>query len=517
MAATQTGTITLGTFKFDSQLFGDTLSDSDGGIFRNGNWLNITNSNPGTPGALTGPNFDTGIANIGLGGSSVIYTIGYNTPIVNGSGDDLGIVTARFSTNDTFQLAVSTDGTNFTSFVSFGPGLAVSTGVGASYFYAGGGPFSAVLFVTLVDLSVFNVASGASIRAVKITSSPEGDLIRVAGFAASCTANITSVTIQTNKNCDASVNPKCSANIVLADGSESTDLTTALQPAQAITLHLTTDFGTVNDVTTDATGTGISSFVSGTLPFGQTSTTTASIGAVCVKQFPNLEKVFNYNGFDFHESQVTNTEFVDSTAMDVAAIQRFLDDHGSFLAKFVLVGRIGGFIDSNGNGMLDAGEPTYSPSGTPPLPVHVHGISAATVIANVASGQGVNPKVLLATAEKENSLISNSTLPSTSVLNFAMGCATSSNFVDQMQCAGKTLIHRFNDTKAFGRTISYPFFFRASDKVQHNVTGLGRTPVGFAANTAATYAQYRYTPFIQALPDGGGVFRFEILWSRFGF
>jgi hypothetical protein len=358
-------------------------------------------------------------------------------------------------------------------------------------------------------------SSSQPVTSVQISSDTDFAIAQVR--VAACTANITSVTITTNKNCNPSINPKCSANIVLADGAESTDLTTTLQPAQAITLHLTTDFGTVNDVITDATGTGISSFVSGMMPFGQTSTTTASIGAVCAKQFPNLEKLFNYNGFDFHESQVTDTEFVDSAAMDVAAIQKFLDDQGSFLAKFVLVGQIGGFIDSNGNGMLDAGEPTYSPSGTPALPVHVHGISAATVIANAASGQGINPKILLATAEKENSLISKSTLPSTSVLNFAMGCATSSNFESQVQCAAKTLIHRFNDTQVFGRTISYPFFFRASDNVQHNVTGLGRTPVGFAVSTRATYAQYRYTPFIQSLGTGGGVFLFESVWKRFDF
>ncbi len=177
------GTIALGGFTFNDAEFGNTLGESDGGTFRNANWLNIVNVNPGTPGALTGANFDTGIANIGLGGSGTIYTIGYNTPISNDSGDDLGIVSARFSTNDTFDLAVSTDGVTFTPAIAFGPGLGVSTGVGASYFYGGGGPFGATLFVTPVDLSAFGLSSGASIKAIQITSSPEGDLIRVAGFA----------------------------------------------------------------------------------------------------------------------------------------------------------------------------------------------------------------------------------------------------------------------------------------------------------------------------------------------
>src|SRR5207245_8281901 len=101
---------------------------------------------------------------------------------------------ARYSTGDTFRLAVSTDGTNFTAFGDFGPGLAVNTGVAVSYFYGGGGPLPlpATLFVTPVDLSAFGLAAGASISAVMITSSPEGDLIRVAGFGtAGCQTNVT--------------------------------------------------------------------------------------------------------------------------------------------------------------------------------------------------------------------------------------------------------------------------------------------------------------------------------------
>ncbi len=173
---------TLGPFTFNDSQFGDTLLESDGGSYRNGNWLNIVNANPGNPAALTGPNFNTGIANIGLSGNPV-YTIGYNTAIANGPGADLGIVSARFSTNDTFSLAVSTDGINFSASVPFGPGLGVNTGVSRTFYYSSSvGPFQATLFVTPVDLSTFGLAAGATIVATRITSSPEGDLIRVAGL-----------------------------------------------------------------------------------------------------------------------------------------------------------------------------------------------------------------------------------------------------------------------------------------------------------------------------------------------
>ncbi len=173
--------LTLGSFNFNTSQFGDSLSESDGGTFRNGNWLNIVNSNPGNPGALTGANFDTGIANIGIG-SNPVYTIGYNTLISNQSGADLGIVSARFSFNDTFELAVSQDGVSFSSSVLFGPSLAMATGVQMRYYYNGGGPFSANLYVTPVDLNAFGLSAGATIQAVRITGSPEADLIRVAGI-----------------------------------------------------------------------------------------------------------------------------------------------------------------------------------------------------------------------------------------------------------------------------------------------------------------------------------------------
>ncbi len=173
--------VTLGGFTFNDAQFGNTLLESDGGTFRNSYWLNIVNVNPGNPAVLTGANFDTGIANIGTG--APLFTIGYNTAIANNVGADLGIVSARFSTSDTFTLAVSTDGVNFTAPVDFGPTLAVSTGVGRNYYF-GGNDFvnSATLFVTPVDLTDFGLAQGATISAVSVRSFPEGDLIRIAGL-----------------------------------------------------------------------------------------------------------------------------------------------------------------------------------------------------------------------------------------------------------------------------------------------------------------------------------------------
>lgn len=176
--------VTLGSYNFNSAQFGNTLLESDGGTFSSRNWLNTSNADPGNPAYLTGANFNTGIANIGLG-ASPLYTIGYGSPIVNGPGADLGIVTARFSTSDTVRMNVSTDGgATFEGFLSFPAGSAVNSGVGCSYFYGGapGSLFGCTLFVTEVDLSDYGLAIGASINAVEISGAPELDLIRVAGF-----------------------------------------------------------------------------------------------------------------------------------------------------------------------------------------------------------------------------------------------------------------------------------------------------------------------------------------------
>jgi len=168
--------VSLGSFSFDSSQFGNSLGQSDGGSFAATNWLNVINTNPGSPAYLTGANFDTGISNIGLSASPV-YTIGYNTPITNGPGADLGVVTARFSSSDTIDLTINGNS------VSYGPALATSTSVFKSYFYGGTGPYDAILYVTLIDLSDFAVSDGASVNSIAVTGSPELDLVRIAGLA----------------------------------------------------------------------------------------------------------------------------------------------------------------------------------------------------------------------------------------------------------------------------------------------------------------------------------------------
>ncbi|MHB8765324.1 MAG: PEP-CTERM sorting domain-containing protein [Deferrisomatales bacterium] len=203
------GTVTLGAYSFDDRLFGDSLVEHDGGAHSAANWLNVDKVNPGNPGYLTGANFDTGVANMGFPWpttgpyATITYTIRYNTPIGNFGGQDLGVVVARGSTKeewwDSFHLAVSTDGIDFSAPLFVDKKPVGETGVQKSYWwraadfdgvqgYAPPLVFPAELYVHLIDLDDFNISPGAGVVAIKIwndnaaDSQPELDLIRVAGF-----------------------------------------------------------------------------------------------------------------------------------------------------------------------------------------------------------------------------------------------------------------------------------------------------------------------------------------------
>jgi hypothetical protein len=295
-----------------------------------------------------------------------------------------------------------------------------------------------------------------------------------------------------------------------------------VKPAQQLAIALTTSFGQVGDITIGSSGIGTGVYTAGSLTFGWADTTTSPgnvNGTIAGQQFPSLTQIFNYDAYDFHQSQVTDAEFTATNTMSAGDIQSFLVGQNSFLSKFVIISTQGGFIDQNGNGQLDKGETVYvsdpgqeckAPCG--PFPLGSGGTLASGAFMNAATTYGLNPEVLLATAEKENSLVRSPKIPSAGVLNFAMGCGQKSDFLTQLNCAANTFVYQFQQTP------SEPFFLKQPTfNIQHYVTGIGRTKVAFQVQDAATYSQYRYTPFIQASATGGGVYLFEYLWSIFGF
>jgi hypothetical protein len=184
--AANASAIPLGPFSFDSNLFGNTLIEADGGVLSADNWLNTTNVDPGNPGYLTGANFDTGIANI----NGQTFTILYSNPIFNGTGSDFAIVDANFSAQsfEGYQISVSTDGVTFSPSLSIPDSSGIWSGVTRIYFCCAGSTVQAYYQVDLnvmpLDLGLFGIAGGDSIMAVQITGTVEADLVRVAGFAA---------------------------------------------------------------------------------------------------------------------------------------------------------------------------------------------------------------------------------------------------------------------------------------------------------------------------------------------
>ena len=184
-------TIVLGDFRFDSNLFGNTMTPQTPPLLVAGPWINVVNVTPAPGTYLTGPNFDTGI-DLGAGPA---FTIAYGTPIINQPGPDLGIITGplRMPGEPVANLLII----NNKTLLPYDPlRVGVDTGVTRTYFVQdqldpakSSGPFSPSLFVTPVDLSDFGIAEGEGIQSIGIGSTNGGVLggpslatFRVAGF-----------------------------------------------------------------------------------------------------------------------------------------------------------------------------------------------------------------------------------------------------------------------------------------------------------------------------------------------
>lgn len=174
---------------------------------------------------------------------------------------------------------------------------------------------------------------------------------------------------------------------------------------------------------------------------------------------------------------LTDEEFTDADALDQAKIQALLEKNGSFLAHYAL-----------------------------------HGRPAARIISEAAKKHQINPLVIMATLEKENSLISRTSQPSKGVLRRSMGYA----YVDgAMYAGGKTdfayqvdqgtqLLRNLYEE---GRRIPMP----TSLTVDYGQRVL-------KVDNSATYALMRYTPHISDThlqEVGGGNYLFIHIVQRF--
>lgn len=177
-----------------------------------------------------------------------------------------------------------------------------------------------------------------------------------------------------------------------------------------------------------------------------------------------------------YSTLITNEEFTDANAMSVTQLQSFFEGNGSFLATFQQDGK-----------------------------------TAAQIIDQAAKAHKINPRVILATLEKENGLVSRTTQPQKWVLKSAMGYAYNdaggsagrqSTFAFQID-KGAELLH---DLYEEGQQVNFP----AKMVVDYGTRRL-------QVNNAATWSLMRYTPHTRDIhldQIGGGNHLFHNVMDR---
>ena|SRR3989338_7827947 len=168
--------------------------------------------------------------------------------------------------------------------------------------------------------------------------------------------------------------------------------------------------------------------------------------------------------------------------MDVNSVRTFLNSHNSYFKQSV----------ADVDGVL---------------------FDASTVIMQAALKYNINPKVILATLEKENNGISRSTRPSDTTLKFLMGCVSQSTARDQLTCTAERFKTYNDQLTSTGSTVS-------GWKV-----GIPKQTLDDVAVTPATKAvagQFTYTPYAGVQwggndPRWGGVHLFYNYWNSFSF
>jgi len=205
-----------------------------------------------------------------------------------------------------------------------------------------------------------------------------------------------------------------------------------------------------------------------------------------------IAATFNYTNYLMDDSV-----FISSGTMSAAQIQTFLQNEGSGLATFSAVEDCGSPSDSN----YSYDTNYYSCGSTEP---------AATIIYNASQAYGINPEVILATMQKEQSLVTTPN-PTSSQLNCAMGylsCGGDTGFFSQVDNA--TWQFKFDYERLTGNntwwnsSLSYPCngptkYYSAALVPGNNVTfydDYGNGYANFTLPDASTASLYCYTPHV---------------------
>lgn len=258
--------------------------------------------------------------------------------------------------------------------------------------------------------------------------------------------------------------------------------------------------------------------------------------------------------FDIGVSQVDDATYVNFDDLDAAQIQTFfekVEPGRSVLARLYLIDHaIGvvnsGFYDKNGDGIYhrkEDGAPYCSDWTTSCVPEGTKasaGLSIAAAINQVAIAYDINPKLLIVKLQVEQGVVSATSMqkigskngkPATpqqtdNALNWVMGCGPKTTFLAQVECAAANFRKKYDaaptvpyfwpvDSNHLNQSIQYEFSPSKAECVdvgRDNKLAPGCVSVGFWIGSAPTYAQYKYTPFINTTQSGGGVQSFERWW-----
>jgi hypothetical protein len=178
-----------------------------------------------------------------------------------------------------------------------------------------------------------------------------------------------------------------------------------------------------------------------------------------------------------------DTELEDKSAMSLQCIRRFLNEQGSYFK--------GEVSDVDGQ-PLDLAREVY----------------------DAAQTYGINPKVILATLEKESTAITRQTRPSDNGMRNLTGCSWGSTAREQVACTAERF-WAYHDAQKSGGTTPNGWRVGVSKETQDHVTV---TPA-----TMAVAGQFAYTPYAGFQwggddPRWGGVFLFYDAWyNKFHF
>lgn len=185
---------------------------------------------------------------------------------------------------------------------------------------------------------------------------------------------------------------------------------------------------------------------------------------------------YKKHGVNFSQL-ISNQEFTDTTALDAAGIQAFLEDQNSFLADY-----------------------------------KEDGVGAAQILLDASREAGLNPFVLLTTLEKESSLVSRQKQPKEGTLASSMGygytdggtyTAGAKSFRRQVNKGAELLGRLYREAQSQ----TFPMRFKA-DYGKHKVQ----------IDNAATLALFQYTPHTVDTGlkvVGGGNYRFRKVLEEF--